>query len=64
MATAGAAGGRPGSPMPVGRSVLGTRWTSTTGISAMRITSKSWKLLCSARPFAIVIAPFRAADRP
>src|SRR5947199_3374853 len=34
--TAGAIGGVPGSPTPPCASVLGTMWTSTTGISARR----------------------------
>src|SRR5258706_1607136 len=36
FATAGATGGTPGSPTPLGRSVLGTMCTSTTGISWRR----------------------------
>ena len=36
FATAGAIGGVPGSPMPVGLFVLGTTCTSTTGISFIR----------------------------
>ena len=36
LATAGAAGGTPGSPMPVGAALEGTICTSTTGISWMR----------------------------
>ena len=39
LATAGPIGGTPGSPTPVGFSVDGTMWTSTTGISSMRKTS-------------------------
>ena len=38
LATAGAIGGMPGSPMPVGFSVDGTMCTSTSGISLMRST--------------------------
>ena len=38
LATAGAIGGTPGSPTPPGFSVLGTMWTSTTGISFRRST--------------------------
>src|SRR5260221_6432889 len=38
LATAGATGGVPGSPTPVGFSPPGTRCTSTTGISFMRST--------------------------
>src|SRR6185437_15955806 len=36
FATAGAIGGKPGSPTPPGASVLGTMCTSITGISDMR----------------------------
>lgn len=36
LATAGAIGGTPGSPTPVGGSVLFTMWTSISGISSMR----------------------------
>ena len=36
--TAGAVGGTDGSPIPPSESVLGTMWTSTTGISYMRST--------------------------
>ena len=36
LATAGAIGGVPGSPMPPKASPLGTRWTWTRGISGMR----------------------------
>ena len=38
LAKAGASGGNPGSPMPVGASVDGTMWTSITGMSVMRAT--------------------------
>ncbi len=38
LAKAGASGGRPGSPMPVGGSALGTMWTSKAGTSVMRAT--------------------------
>ena len=38
LATAGAIGGVPGSPMPPGASVLGRMCTSTRGISFMRIS--------------------------
>lgn len=37
LATAGAAVGTPGSPAPVGRSPDGTMWTSTAGMSDIRI---------------------------
>src|SRR6476659_6231690 len=50
LATAGASGGRPGSPMPVGGSALGTMCTAICGISVMRGTTKSLKLLCSTIP--------------
>jgi hypothetical protein len=36
FATAGAMGGVPGSPTPVGASVLGTMYVSMTGISLIR----------------------------
>jgi hypothetical protein len=36
LTTAGASGGTPGSPTPVGAAVLGTICTSTTGISWIR----------------------------
>jgi hypothetical protein len=36
FATAGAIGGTPGSPTPVGGAAEGTMWTSTGGISSMR----------------------------
>ena len=36
LQTAGAMGGVPGSPTPPGASLLGTMYTSTTGISARR----------------------------
>ena len=39
LATAGAMGGVPGSPMPLGFSVLGTIWTSTTGMLSILRTS-------------------------
>ena len=35
FATAGAVGGNPGSPVPLGGAVLGTMWTSTDGICSM-----------------------------
>jgi hypothetical protein len=38
LAKAGASGGRPGSPMPVGASADGTMNTSTCGMSGMRAT--------------------------
>src|SRR6185503_7881902 len=38
LATAGATGGTPGSPTPVGLSPPGTRWTSISGISFIRST--------------------------
>ena len=47
LANAGASGGRPGSPMPVGGSALGTMCTAICGMSVMRGTVKSPKLLCS-----------------
>jgi hypothetical protein len=39
LVTAGAIPGVPASPMPPGAAVLGTMWTSITGISSMRSTS-------------------------
>jgi hypothetical protein len=38
LAKAGASGGRPGSPIPVGASALGTMWTSNAGTPVMRAT--------------------------
>ena len=65
LANAGASGGRPGSPMPVGGSALGTMWTSNSGMSVMRATVKSPKLLCSTTPSLSVMAePGRHIDRP
>jgi hypothetical protein len=49
LAKAGASGGRPGSPMPVGASSLGTVCTAICGMAVMRGTAKSPKLLCSTR---------------
>src|SRR5512143_836118 len=43
FATAGAIGGTPVSPMPLGGFVLGTMCTSTLGISSMRSNGKSSK---------------------
>lgn len=39
LAKAGARGGRPGSPMPVGGSALGTMCTAILGVSGMRATT-------------------------
>ncbi len=39
FANAGASGGSPGSPIPVGGSALGTIWTSMRGMSGMRATA-------------------------
>jgi hypothetical protein len=44
LAKAGASGGRPGSPMPVGGSALGTMCTAICGMSVMRGTTKSPKV--------------------
>ena len=41
LANAGARGGRPGAPMPVGGSALGTTCTAMWGMSVMRGTTKS-----------------------
>jgi hypothetical protein len=57
LATAGATGvGEPAVP-PVGVSVVETMRTSTSGISFIRSTGSSWKLLCATRPFFSVISP-------
>ena len=65
LANAGASGGRPGSPMPVGGSALGTMCTAICGMSVMRGTTKSPKLLCCTTPsFSVMAAPGRHIDRP
>src|SRR3989344_2467569 len=65
FANAGASGGNPGSPMPFGGSALGTMCTVTWGMSVMRGTAKSPKLLCSTTPsFSVMAPPGRHIDRP
>src|SRR5207247_2599800 len=64
LKTAGATTGTPGSPTPVGGSLLGTTCTSTTGISSMRSISYSSKLASLTRPFSMVIPDFSAAVSP
>ena len=48
LANAGASGGRPGSPMPVGASALGTMWTPNSGTSVIRGTETEVALLYAA----------------
>src|SRR5581483_3934235 len=62
--SAGAIGGVPGSPTPVGFSADGTMCTSTAGISLMRSGMYWWKLLSCTTPSLSVMAPCRAALRP
>ena len=51
--------------MPVGGSALGTTWTAISGMSVMRGTAKSPKLLCSTTPsLSVIAAPGRHMDRP
>ncbi len=64
LATAGAMGGTPGSPTPVGGAAEGTMCTSTRGISSMRRIRKSWKLDCCTRPSTTVISLQSAEPRP
>ena len=64
FATAGAAGGKPGSPIPPGSSLLLTKCTSTGGASLIRIGSYPSKFVCSTAPFLIVISFFSAALSP
>ncbi len=61
---AGATGGTGGSPMPDGARSLSTTCTSTRGISSMRTTRNSSKLVSRTRPRANVILPCSVADRP
>ena len=65
FATAGAIGGTPGSPTPVGGAEESTMWTSTTGISLIRNGWYWWKFDCSTvPPLPSVMAPCSAAERP
>ena len=57
LVTAGAIGGVPGSPTPPGASPLGTRTTSTSGISLMRSIGESAKLPWTTRPSRMLISP-------
>ena len=51
--------------MPVGASALGTVCTVICGMSVMRGTTKSLKLLCSTTPsFSVIAAPGRHIDKP
>jgi hypothetical protein len=59
LATAGATGGTPGSPTPVGCSVGETIWTSTFGMSLMRSGSYVSKFAWSTTPPVNVIASLR-----
>ena len=61
LANAGASGGNPGSPMPLGGSSLGTICTLTIGASGIRSGGKSWKLLCLPTPSLIMTASKRCA---
>src|SRR6185295_4840260 len=65
LAKAGASGGRPGSPRPVGGSALGTTCTAMRGMSGKRATRYSPKLLCSTTPsFSVMALPGRQVDSP
>src|SRR5207253_2098802 len=64
LATAGAIGGTPGSPTPVGAAADGTMWTSTAGICSMRSGRWSWKFDCWTRPSTRLISLQSAAPRP
>src|SRR6478736_4504838 len=57
FATAGAIGGVPGSPTPVGSDSLGTMCTSTTGASLILSTRYVSKLCWSGAPSVRVILP-------
>ena len=48
---AGTTGGSAGSPRPVGAKSVRRQWTSTAGACVRRRSGKSWKLLCTTRPF-------------
>src|SRR5262249_8325609 len=65
FASAATTGGRPGSPTPVGRLPLSTKWTFTcTGASFIRATRKPSKLFCTIRPLFAVISPNIASPAP
>ena len=52
LQTAGAIGGVPGSPTPVGGPSAATMCTSTVGIALMRSARQSWKLDSPTLPFS------------
>ena len=62
--TAGASGGRPGSPSPLGGKSLATKCTSTSGASGMRSMGYRSKLDCSTRPFSNVTDRPAMVDKP